>query len=130
MSHTVQIQTEFKNWEILQKTLEQLGWTIKQNTKLNTYPSDPQRDKIYKYAAINPQRGGYDVGIDFNEETGEVTQLHYDPFGGSIERSLGVKFATLKKEYVINVTKEHYEEVEILEQLADGSIILEADDGL
>lgn len=129
MSHTVKIKTEFKNWDTLVKTFNQLKWTIQTKAKLlRTYPSDPAKGKLYDYIAVNPDTHGYDVGIEVDAE-GNIS-LHCDFFGGSIARTLGNQMCTLKKEYVINVTKENFEEVEILEMLADGSIILEADDGL
>ncbi len=128
MSHTVAIKTEFKNWNVLQKTLNRLGWTIKENTKCRTYPSDPDRNKIHPIAAINPMSSGYDMGVKLNED-GSIEFL-WDSYGGSIEKSLGKGFSTLKKEYIVDLTREYYEEVELMELLADGSIILEADDGL
>jgi hypothetical protein len=128
MSHTVAIKTEFKNWNILTKTLENLGWTLKQNSKLRTYPSDPQRNTVYEWIAVNPDKNGYDVALRINAD--ESIDLLCDTFGGSIERTLGNQFRTLKKEYVINVAKNEFEEVEILKALADGSLILEVDDGL
>ena len=127
MSHKVAIKNQLSNWTMLEKTLNQLGWVIKEKTKIRTYPSDPQRDKIYDHIAYNPNRG-YDVGISLDAE-GNVA-LHYDPFDGSVEKTLGRQFATLKREYVLNVTRDYYDEVEIMEQMADGSLIIEADDGL
>ena len=126
MSHTVAIKTQLKNWNVLEKTLNQLGWIIKQNQKIRTYPSDPERNRVFEHIAFNPNRG-YDVGITTDAE-GNIS-LHYDPYDGSVEKTLGRQFATLKKDYVINLTKEYYDEVEIMEQLADGSLIIEADDG-
>jgi len=128
MSHTVKISTQFKKWDTLVKTFNQLGWTMKENCKAKTYPSDPARNTIYKHVAVNPEAHGYDVGINISE-SGEI-ELFWDPFGGSIERSLGRQMATLKKDYVINIAKEEFEDVQVLEMLADGSIIIEADDGL
>lgn len=127
MSHTVQIKTEFKNRTALEAALTKLGWKLKENTKLRTYPYDPDRDKVYALAAINPMSNGYDVGLKI-AETGEIDLL-CDFYGGSIAKSLGTDFAILKKEYVIKVVEQEYEDVQILEMLADGSIILEADDG-
>lgn len=127
MSHTVAIKTELNNWTMLEKTLNQLGWVLKQKSKGRTYPSDPDRNKIYDWLAVNPQ-DGYDVGISLDAE-GNVS-LHYDPFGGSVERTLGKGLSSLKRDYVLNVTRDHYDEVEIMEQLADGSMIIEADDGM
>jgi len=129
MSHTVAIKTQFNNWEAFKSGLAKLGWEIKEKSKARTYPSDPDRNKIYDWIAVNPDKGynAYDVGISQNAE-GEIS-LHWDPYGGSIAKGLGQDFCELKKNYVVAVTEQYYEEVQILEMLADGSIILEADDG-
>lgn len=131
MSHTVAIKTEMNNWELLQKSFSKLGWAIKQKAKIRTYPYDPGRNTVYDYIAINPVNG-YDVGITMEENKEGETQisLHYDPYDGSVERSLGTKFAKLKKEYVLEVAEQNFEEVLILEMFQDGSLIVEADDGL
>lgn len=126
MSHTVKVKTEFKKFDTLVKAFNKLNWTIKENSKARTYPSDPAKNTIYKYVAVNPQVNGYDVGINVD---GENIDLMCDFFGGSVAATLGTQFATLKKEYVLEVTRENFEEVTILEMLADGSLILEADDG-
>lgn len=126
MSHTVAVKTEFNNWKLLEKSFNKLGWTLKQNSKIRTYPYDPQRTKVYDWIAVNPHVG-YDVGIAVDHEN--KVQLHYDTYGGSVEKTLGTKFAKLKTQYVLGVTAEYFEEIEILEQLADGSMIIEADDG-
>lgn len=127
MSHTVQIQTQFKKFDTLVKAFNKIGWTIKESSTARTYPSDPARHTVYPHIAVNPQTG-YDVGITVSDK-GEIG-IHYDPYGGSVERTLGSKLSTLKKEYVMEVTREEFEDVQILEMLEDGSIILEADDGL
>lgn len=127
MSHTVAIKTQFNNWEAFKTALAKLNWTIKEKSKINTYPSDPGRNTIYDNIAVNAQRGGYDMGIVVNEK-GEIS-LHYDPYGGSIYRTLGQDLAKLKQQYVVAVTEQYYEDVQVLEMLADGTIILEADDG-
>ena len=129
MSHTVAIKTQLNNWSTLEKTLNQLGWVIKEKSKIRTYPSDPQRNKVYDFIAQNPMKGSaYDVGITVDAE--DNVSLHYDPFDGSVERTLGQQFSTLKREYVMNTTKQYYSDVEVVEQLADGSIIIEGDDGM
>ncbi len=101
---------------------------LKEKSTIRTYPSDPDRNVVYDYVMVNPHRQGYDVGVKISKD-GEVS-LNCDFYNGTIEQSLGKQFATLKKEYVINIVKNEYDDVEILEQLADGSLVLEADDGL
>jgi len=87
------------------------------------------QNKTFDLVAINPVQYGYDVGVEVNEK-GEIA-LVCDFFSpGKIAQTLGNAFTELKKKYVMEVTKEHYEEMIILEQFADGSLIIEADDGL
>lgn len=130
MSHSVPIKTEFKSMKAMRKAFEDLGWSFKENCKMtNTYSSDPSRNKVFELVAINSLRGGYDVGIVQNER-GEIT-LECDFFSaGKIAQTLGSEFSELKKKYVLNVTQENFEQVEIEQMFADGSFIIIADDGL
>lgn len=125
MSHTVAIQTQFNRYEALEKALKSFGWTIQQKSKIRTYHSDPQRDKVYSYIGKNPQ-SGYDFGFDVVD--GKVTQIHYDPYDGSIERQLGKQFCKLKVEYIKKVTEEVYDSVTVAEETEE-YVMLEADDG-
>ena len=85
------------------------------------------RNKIFSLAAINPQMG-YDVGIEVDgEEVKLIADMSYSP--AHIKETLGADFCELKKKYIINVTKEYYDDVTIVEMMQDGSIIIEADDG-
>mgnify|MGYP000137187799 CR=1 FL=1 len=129
MSHSLPIVTSFKSQTALRKAFESLGWTFQQNTKIRTYVGDPIQNKTFDLVAINPVQHGYDIGVEVNAK-GEI-ELVCDFFSpGKIAQTLGNSFTELKKKYVMEVTKEHYEEMTILEQFADGSLIIEADDGL
>jgi hypothetical protein len=128
MSHTVAIKTIFKDKESFMKALESFGWKIREKTTIRTYPSDPQRNKVYDEIAVNPGTGtSYDIGLTV-DDSGAIT-LNCDFYDGTIERSLGKQFALLKREYVLNVVRKEYEDVEIVETLPDGSIIVEGEDG-
>ena len=130
MSHSIPIVTAFKSQTAMIKAFESLGWTFKQQSKIRTYNGDPARFKNFDLIAVNPVQHGYDVGIEVNKETGEIS-LVCDFFSpGKIAQTLGQSFTELKKKYVLEVTNEHYDEVAILEQFQDGSFIVEADDGM
>jgi hypothetical protein len=125
MSHTVNVATQFKNFEAFQDALKSLVWTIKHNAQIRTYHSDPERTKIYETVGVNPVNG-YDIGISLNKE-GEIS-VHCDFYDGSIAKSLGQQLCKLKTQYVVEVTKQHYEDVEITEETEE-YLILEAEDG-
>lgn len=126
MSHIAEIQTQFINWDAFVKALNLKGWTIKENSKIRTYPSDPKGNKVYPWIAVNPMASGYDIGIT-KEADGQI-KLHLDFFGGSIANSLGQQLCKLKTDYIVEVTKQMYEDVEILEE-DENFLIIEADDG-
>lgn len=98
MSHTVKINTSFKteHMQSFKRAVESFGWSLKDNSKINTYPSDPGRNKVYPMIMQNP--GGYDIGLLFNEQTGEI-ELYGDFFDGSIQKTLGSNIDKLKQEY-------------------------------
>lgn len=128
MSHSVPIKTMFKSQKSLFAALIELGWMIRENAKCRTYPNDPARNTVHQYVAVNPMINGYDVG--FNVKPEEIVAT-CDFYGGSIAKSLGDAFCQLKKKYVAEVAREAgFEEQQIIEQFADGSLILEVDDGL
>lgn len=127
MSHTVAIKTIFRHKKGLFKAFEALGWKIAENRTCRTYPSDPKRSVVYDYIAVNPQTNGYDIGLTKN---GDTYELNCDFFDRSIENQLGGReFVNLKKQYVMKTAEIEIGEVEIMEQLADGSLIIEVDDG-
>jgi hypothetical protein len=99
MSHTVKIKAQFKN-EHLQsflRALEHFGWTTKENSKIRTYYSDSAANKVYDMIAVNPNTG-YDLGLVFNKETGEL-EVMGDFFDGSVAKTLGNNLDKLKQEY-------------------------------
>jgi len=126
MSHSVPIKTEFRNLGALKRAFESLGWHIVENSKLNTYYSDPAKDKVYGLLARNPLPQGYDVGI-IPDETITLECDFFRP--GKIEQTLGQQFTELKKRYVNAVTEENFANVMVEQTFEDGSYILIADDG-
>lgn len=102
MSHTVKIKTTFKDASIFKKALEKFGWTIKENSKIRTYPSDSARDTVYKQIAVNPASSGYDIGITTKPD-GEI-ELYADFYDGSIQKSLGQDLQRLRQEYSTQLT--------------------------
>lgn len=129
MSHTVSIKTLFKHKNALFTAFKKLGWEIKENTTCRTYPSDPARGTKYQFGAINPRTNGYDIGLTYNEAEGTYN-LNCDFYDRSIGEQLGgTDVGKLKQQYIMAVAEEEMGEVEIMEQLADGSLIIEVDDG-
>lgn len=122
MSHAVEITTTFYNWDALKTAFKNLGWGIKENSKINTYPSDPKRNDIHPFVATNPNHGGYDIGLRLAPEDGQV-KFTWDPYGGSIEKALGKDFVKLKIEYDKALIDQHYEESTVESETYDYSII-------
>lgn len=129
MSHSVAIKTECKDLEIVLQTYQELGWRIITNSKARTYPSDPARNTVYEYVAVNPSKSGraYDIGI---KQKGELYEFVCDFFDSSIAQQLGKNLNKVKQTYAVNLAKKLYEDVQILEMLQDGTLILECEDGL
>lgn len=95
MSHTVKIEREFKDLDTLRRALEKLGWTLQENSKIRTYPSDNLRNTVYPWIAKNPLKG-YDLGI---RQAGEKLEIFGDFFDRSISQQLGNNLDTLAVEY-------------------------------
>ena len=100
MSHTAKINTKFSdiNLDSFRRALVNLGWKVVANAKARTYPSDPARDTVYPWVAVNPLPHGYDVGITISDSTREI-EVNYDTFGGTVEQGLGAGLSRLKTEY-------------------------------
>lgn len=105
MSHAVKIKTIYKEWDRLKEAFQSLGWKIDTNTKINTYPYDPARDRIFQYVARNPVQNGYDVGIDV--KNGEL-EVVCDFFGGTVASQLGANLNKLTQEYTYKLTEYVY----------------------
>ena len=125
MSHTVKIQAKFRTecLSSFKRAMAVFGWSTKENSKIRTYPGDPDRTTEYPLIAVNPN-AGYDLGVQFNEKTGELEVLG-DFYDGSISKTLGTNLDKLKQEYSCCVIEDKfaYEGVSTTRQLEqDGSI--------
>lgn len=100
MSHSAKINTKFSdiNLDSFLRALTNLGWRVVTSAKARTYPSDPTRDTVYPWVAVNPLPHGFDVGITVSNDTHEI-EVSYDPYGGTVEQGLGLQLARLKTEY-------------------------------
>lgn len=108
MSHTVKIKTQFKQVDQLKAAFRALGWEIKEKARIRTYPGDSKANVVYDYVAVNPDKDksySYDVG--FNEAASEI-EVFWDPFGGSIAKTLGAEMNKLKDEYACQVIEHKY----------------------
>ena len=127
MSHSINIKTEFKNITNLLDQFKLAGWTILQNTKCNTYPSDPRRDELHRYVAKNPQNG-YDVGIDIDAQGMAVFVCDF--FDRSIERQLGRNLQKIKQGYALQEVKDFMAEQDMhyqIEELSTGELVVVAE---
>ena len=108
MSHTVKIAAQFKteNLESFKRAIEHFGWKLVENTRIRTYSSDSARNTVYPMIAQNPNHG-YDLGIQFNEATGEL-EVYGDFFDGSVARTLGRGIDKLKQEYTCCVAEDYF----------------------
>lgn len=125
MSHSVEIKTGFKSIETLTKALEKLNWKVKEKAKVRTYSTDPARNTVYDFVAVNPKSTGYDVGIKL---VGDGYNLACDFMDHSIENQLGQKFGKLKAEYAVNTISDFY--TDVLTEETEEFITITADDGM
>jgi hypothetical protein len=123
MSHSVSIKTKFKNRKLLLETFEKLDWKVVENQKCTTYPSDPSRNVVHQYVALNPIPRGYDVGIDINSD-GEAT-FTCDFFDSSIAKQLGQNLKNVKQNYSLSELKQFMTEEDLnyeVETLKSGEL--------
>jgi hypothetical protein len=127
MSHSVNIKTEFKNIINLLGQFTSRGWRIEQNTKCNTYPSDPRRDEIHRYVAKNP-KNQYDIGINVDKQ-GMATFV-CDFYDKTIEQQLGKNLQNIKQGYALQEVKDFMAEQDMhyqIEELATGELVVIAE---
>ena len=107
MSHSQKIKTNFVDLTCLKAALASFGWNdVQERTTAKTYSGDSARTRIYDYVAVNPHRGGYDLG--FMQE-GNKIEAYGDFFGGSLEQSFGNNLKELKKAYSNSVFTTEWE---------------------
>lgn len=126
MSHSVNIQTQFKNIKTLLAQFKAQGWQIQENSKRRTYATDPRREEQSRYVAKNPQQG-YDVGIDI-APSGDAYFV-CDFFDRSIEAQLGSNLQKIKQGYALAEIQKfmHEEDMDYsVEQLSSGEYVVTA----
>ena len=127
MSHSVNIKTQFRNINTLLAQFKTLGWEIVQNSKCNTYPSDPRRDEFHRYVAKNP-KGGYDIGVNVDEEGNAYFVCDF--FDSSIQAQLGKNLSKVKQGYSISEIKKYLREEDMeykIETLPSGEMVVTAE---
>ena len=128
MSHCVNIKTQLKNIENLLNQFIKAGWSIEINTKCVSYPGDPRKDEIHKYVAKNPKNGGFDVGIDLDNE--DNAYFVCDFWDRSIESQLGKGMAKIKQGYALDQLKQTLQDEDLeyqVEELATGELVVTAE---
>jgi hypothetical protein len=116
MSHFTTIKVQFKNGEILQNCLQELGYKVECNTYVRGY----QGDKTNAEYVIR-QNNGYDLGFRSN---GENYELVADFWGARINQkefvnAIGQKYA---HKTLMAAVQEQGFNVEEEETLQDGTV--------
>lgn len=102
MSHTVRHKIpDMKNPGTLIKAFDKLGWKVELNTKCRTWHSNPDRNKIYKWVAKNPDRNGYDLGVVQDEKGNLTLEGDTSMMGQDVWNALGKDFQKLKQQYSV-----------------------------
>ena len=128
MSHSVNITTQFKNIGNLLNQFVKKGWVIDINQTCNTYPSDPRRNEVHNYVARNPKNGGYDVGIQMDQEGNAF--FICDFFDSSIERALGEGLQDIRQGYAFDELREFMEQENLgysIKSLESGEMVITAE---
>lgn len=116
MSHFTTIKVQIKNGEILQQTLQELGFQVDRNAMVRGYAGN----KI-KADYVIRQRNGYDIGF---RRQGEDYEIVADFWGTEIDREEFVNAVTQKyahKSLMAAVQAQGYT-VEGEEVLEDGTV--------
>ena len=116
MSHFTTIKVQIKNGEILQETLQELGYKVEQNTRVRGYRGDTTKAEY-----VIRQSNGYDLGFRRN---GSDYELVADFWGARINQQEFVHSVTQKyarKNLIATVQREGFD-IEEEETLADGTV--------
>jgi hypothetical protein len=128
MSHSVNIKTQFKNVSSLLAQFKAQGWNIVENSKCRTYFSDPRKEEVHKYVAVNPEATGYDIGVNVDNE-GNATFV-CDFYDRSIERQLGQNLKKIKQGYAVAELKTFLQEEDMeyqINELPTGELVVIAE---
>lgn len=111
MSHSVNVLTQFKDIKLLQSVFESFDWKIETDRKCRTYPTDPSKDVVHQYVAVNPLSHGYDVGIDVDSDGNAVFTCDF--YDRSIEEKLGKNLKNIKQGYSLSKLKRFMSEEDL-----------------
>jgi hypothetical protein len=116
MSHFTTIKVQIKNGEILQQTLQELGYTVEYNKKVRGYQGNKTNAEY-----VIQQDNGYDLGFRRN---GENYELVADFWGAKIDQQAFVNSIMQKYAHKILMTsvQEQGFNVEEEETLEDGTV--------
>jgi len=116
MSHFTTIKVEIKNGEILEQTLQDLGFVVEQQTMVRGYRGNTiQADYVIR------QDHGYDLGF---RKQGETYELVADFWGAAIDPIDFTNLVSQKyahKALLATVTSQGFA-IESQETLADGTV--------
>lgn len=116
MSHFTTIKVQIKNGEILQETLQELGYQVERNTYVRGYEGDRTNAEY-----VIRQKSGYDLGF---RRDGENYELVADFWGARINQqqfinSISQKYAHKTLMATVQEQGFNVEEEEVLE---DGTV--------
>ncbi|MBD1805281.1 DUF1257 domain-containing protein [Microcoleus sp. FACHB-SPT15] len=116
MSHFTTIKVQIKNGEILQQTLQELGYTLEYNKKVRGYAGNKTNAEY-----VIRQDNGYDLGFRRN---GETYELVADFWGAKIDQQAFVNSIMQKYAHKMLMTsvQEQGFNVEEEETLEDGTV--------
>jgi len=116
MSHFTTIKVQIKNGEILQQTLQELGYTVEYNKKVRGYQGNKTNAEYVIW-----QDNGYDLGFRRN---GENYELVADFWGAKIDQQAFVNSIMQKYAHKMLMTsvQEQGFNVEEEETLEDGTV--------
>ena len=116
MSHFTTIKVQIKNGEILQQTLQELGYTVEYNKKVRGYQGNKTNAEY-----VIQQDNGYDLGFRRN---GENYELVADFWGAKIDQQAFVNSIMQKYAHKMLMTsvQEQGFDVEEEETLENGTV--------
>jgi hypothetical protein len=94
MSHRVSSKPAFRDLDRTRRCFEKLGWKVEANA---IERSGYYEGKKFPFVARNPDAGGYDIGLELDSKTKEVT-LHHESML-PMEHHFGQNLSLLKQEY-------------------------------
>ncbi len=116
MSHFTTIAIEIKNGDLLEQTLQELGYPVKQNTLVRGYLGDTTQAEY-----VIPMPNAYDIGF---RKLGDRYELIADMWGIAlnVEEFLGAIAQQYAAKTVLHSASQQGFAIEQQEVLADGTV--------